>query len=110
MFLGFCSLVEASTDSNLPDNVKIITSEGGKGTTIIINSEPGITTNVETYCVDGKCTSNATSKEINSKDLKKIKEQIKEQQEAIQKFWDRQEELFKQQREMLKNFWDINWF
>ena len=94
----------------LPDNVKITTSPDGASTTVVINSKPGFATSVQTNCVNGKCTNTATSKEITEKEIKNMQDNMKKQQEAMQKFWQMQDELFRQQQKMFQDLWGINWF
>lgn len=104
------SAVARATDSTLPDNVKITTSPDGSSTTIIINSKPGFITNVQTNCVNGKCTNNTTSTALTSQDIQKMRDNFKKQQEAMDKFWKMQEELFKQQQKMFQDLWSMSWF
>jgi uncharacterized protein (UPF0333 family) len=111
LFFAIFSLAKAdSTDSTLPDNVKITSSSDGSSTTVVINSKPGFITNVQTNCVNGKCTHNATSTALKDVDIKKMQDNIKSQQEAMEKFWKIQEDLFKQQEKMFQDLWGINWF
>ena len=111
LFLVSFSFVKAeSTSSNLPDNVKITTSSDGTSTTIVVNSKPGFITNVQTSCVNGKCTNNTTSKEITSQDIQKMQDDMKKREEELNKFWKMQEELFKQQQKMFQDVFDMSWF
>ena len=109
--LCIASIAKAqSIDQTIPDNVKISTSPDGSSTTVVINSKPGFTTNVETSCVNGKCTHKATSKEITKQDIQKIQDDFKKQQEAMEQFWKMQEQLFQEQQKMFQDVWGVNWF
>lgn len=104
------SFTRAEATNSLPDNVKITTSPDGSSTTVIVNAKPGFTTNVQTNCVNGKCTHTTTSKAITSADIQKMKDNMKLQQEEMNKLWKMQEEMFKQQQKMFQDIWGINWF
>lgn len=98
-------LAFADSINTLPDNVKITTSNDGSSTTIVIDSKPGYSTNVETSCVNGKCTHNTVSKKV---DEAEVKAQIKKQQEYWNNFWKQQEEYFKVQEKMFQNLWNMS--
>lgn len=100
----------ASTDSVLPDNVKITSSADGSNTTVVLSSKPGHSTTMQTSCINGKCTHTATSTPFTSSDAKKMRANIKKQQEAMNKFWKMQEDLIKQQQKMFQDFWKTGWF
>ncbi len=100
----------ASVNSDLPDNVKITTSPDGSTTTVIINSKPGFTTNVQTICENGKCTNSATSTALTKADIQKMQDGIKKEQESMEKFWKMQDEFFRQQQKIFQDIWGINWF
>ena len=108
--VGVVEVNAKSIDSNLPDNVKITTSPDGSTTTVIINSKPGFTTNVQTVCENGKCTNSATSTVLTSADIQKMQDAIKKRQESMEKFWKMQDEFFKQQQKMFQDLWGVNWF
>jgi hypothetical protein len=104
LFTTFFSLAKAE-ESNIPDNVKIITSNDGHSTTIFIDSKPGYFTSIETNCVNGKCTHNTISKKI---DEKEIQDKLKKQREYWDSFWKRQEEYFKAQQKLFQDLWSMN--
>ncbi|MEI7688848.1 MAG: hypothetical protein WCI91_01545 [Candidatus Nomurabacteria bacterium] len=100
----------ASADPELPDNVKINTSLDGSSTTIIVDSKPGFTTNVQTNCLNGKCTHSATSTPLTDTDIKKMQDNIKKQQDTMEKLWKMQEDLFDQQQKMFDELMSYSWF
>jgi len=108
--LVFIAPFYVKADTVLPDNVKITSSSDGSSTTVVINSKPGFVTNVETSCVNGKCTNNATSKAITAADLQKMQDSFKKQQDIINAFWKQQDEIFAQQQKMFQELWGVNSF
>lgn len=111
LFFASVSFARAEVTSEvLPDNVKITTNSDGSISTVIVNSKPGYSTNVETSCVNGKCTHSAVSKKINEKDIQDLKDKIKKQQEYWDKFWKQQEEFFKAEQKMFQDIWGSNYF
>ena len=65
LFVIYLYLLGTKTPEPMPaDNVKITTSPDGSSTTVILNSQPGFMTNVQTTCVNGKCTSTTSSTKI----------------------------------------------
>jgi len=104
LFLSAVSFVKA--DNSLPDNVKITTSPDGASTTVIINSKPGFSTSVETNCMNGKCTHNASSVALTDLDIKKMKDNFKKEQETMDNFWKMQDDLFNQQQKMFHDLWE----
>ena len=97
-------------DEELPDNVKIITDKDGSSTTIVIDTKPGFVTKVESNCVNGKCTNKAISNAITAAETKKMEDDMKQQQEVMNKFWKLQEEFFKQQQQLFHNLWEESLF
>jgi len=95
-------------EDTLPDNVKITTSPDGNSTTVVVDSKPGFSTSVSTNCTNGKCTHKATSTKITDKQIKKMQDSMKKQQEEMQKFWKMQDDLFKQQQKMFQDLWGVN--
>ena len=111
MFFAVSVVVRvAYADSTLPDNVKITSSPDGSSTTIIIDSKPGFVTNVQTSCVDNKCTNSATSTVLTTTDIQKMQDNVTEQQEIMDEFWKQQDEIFKEQQKMFQDLWGINGF
>lgn len=109
-FVGTSVSQAVSTDSVLPDNVKVTSSADGSSTTVILSSKPGYSTTVQTSCINGKCIHTATSTPFTSSDAKKMRANIKKQQEAMNKFWKMQDDLIKQQQKMFQDFWKTGWF
>lgn len=99
-----------STNQTLPDNVKITTSPDGSSTTVFINAKPGFSTNVQTNCINGKCTNTASSKELSTQDIQNMQDMFKKQQEEMNQFWKMQNDLFNQQQKMFQDLWGIPWF
>lgn len=111
LFFSGTSVVQAApTGTVFPDNVKVTSSADGSNTTVVVNSRPGFSTTVQTSCINGKCTHTATSTPFTSSEVKKMRDSIKKQQDAVNKFWKTQEELIRQQQKIFQDLWKIGWF